>query len=63
MKTYHIQAILNDWKSGSTHSEIAKTYGLTSDRESSALISQWRKEGWDFEIRKPGRRTKWRIRL
>jgi len=63
MKTYHIQAILNDWKSGSTHSEIAKIYGFSSDRAAADQISRWRKEGWDFEIRKPGRRTKWRITL
>ena len=62
-KDYPIQMILNDWASGSTQGEIAKTYGFASDRAAADWISKRRKEGYDFEIRKPGRRTKWRITL
>ena len=53
-KKWHISAILHDWNSGATSTQIAETYGFSSHRACRDRIAKWRKQGWNFEKRTAG---------
>jgi hypothetical protein len=47
-KNWHIPAILHDWATGKTSTDIAKIYGFSSANACLDRISKWRKAGWPF---------------